>query len=532
VARLLLALLAGLALADASVVTLALPPILRELDTSVEGVAAVIGIYTLVLGAGVLAAARAGARRAVAVGGALAFAAGSLGCGLAGSLGVLLAFRAGQAAGAAALLPVLFARLDAAGAGRRLWLAATVFGTAAGPALGGVLTQALSWRAIFLVNVPVALAGAGVLAGRDPAAAAGGAHPAARAEPMRPRRALALAALAASLTAVLFLLVLLLVAGWSLSPLGAAATVSVLPVTAVAAHALAPRGAWRAPVGCALVGAGTGCLAFLPTASAAWTIAPQLLAGAGMGLALPALAGGDDAPALAVRHLGITLALVLLAPVVASGLDSSTERARLRGVALVLDSSIDPTLKLKVGPALVSGVEAADPRAGLRRATAGQVAAADPSDAPAIAALGRRADETLVRAVGEAFRTAFLIAGALALVAALLAARWPARPLLVAAGAAAVLAAPAAYGALYAGLAPAPPALVDPCHPRGEPDAGGLAGLLQKGALVLLNRAACRVGAPREELVLALADSGERRRFERRYGVDPRSLSGVLRALF
>ena len=45
----LLLLAAALALADASVVTLALPPIIDELDTSVEGAAAVLGVYTLVL---------------------------------------------------------------------------------------------------------------------------------------------------------------------------------------------------------------------------------------------------------------------------------------------------------------------------------------------------------------------------------------------------------------------------------------------------------------------------------------------------
>ena len=47
-----LAIAAGLGLADASIVTLALPDILRDLDTSVEGVAAVIGVYTVVLAIG------------------------------------------------------------------------------------------------------------------------------------------------------------------------------------------------------------------------------------------------------------------------------------------------------------------------------------------------------------------------------------------------------------------------------------------------------------------------------------------------
>ena len=50
----LLAVAAGLALADASIVTLALPQLLRELDTTVEGVASILGVYTVVLAAALL----------------------------------------------------------------------------------------------------------------------------------------------------------------------------------------------------------------------------------------------------------------------------------------------------------------------------------------------------------------------------------------------------------------------------------------------------------------------------------------------
>src|SRR4051812_50008664 len=98
----MLALLAALALADASVVPLALPPLLRELDATVQGVAAVIGVYTLVLAPGVLLGDRVAGRRGAATAGALVFAAGSLGSGLAGSLAVRLVFRALQAGGAGA----------------------------------------------------------------------------------------------------------------------------------------------------------------------------------------------------------------------------------------------------------------------------------------------------------------------------------------------------------------------------------------------------------------------------------------------
>ena len=297
VLRLLIAAGVALALADASIVTLALPPMLDDLDTTVEGVAAVIGVYTLVLAA--LLPAAAWLRRRVDDGvlGAAGFGvfalAGAL-CSLPEDIAGMLAFRALQAAGAAAALVAGFALLR----GGRLWTTAAVLGTAVGPALGGALTQAFDWQAIFLFQVPLALAAAGAsLAARgrverEPAIA----------EPARDARSLvaraggagalvALAALSAALTAVLFLLVLLLVSGWSLEPLAAAAAVSVLPLAAFAGARIRAPAALRASAGCALVGAGVLALAVLPGAATAWIVAPQLLAGAGMGMALPALAG-------------------------------------------------------------------------------------------------------------------------------------------------------------------------------------------------------------------------------------------------
>ena len=116
-----------------------------------------LGVYTLVLTLALPAAARL---RPGAVVGALVFAGASLACGLAESIGVLLAMRGVQAVGGAALLVGAFALLDAGGAGRRAWTATAIFGFAAGPALGGALTQALDWRAIFLVQAPLAAAAA------------------------------------------------------------------------------------------------------------------------------------------------------------------------------------------------------------------------------------------------------------------------------------------------------------------------------------------------------------------------------------
>ncbi|HEY6890413.1 MAG TPA: MFS transporter, partial [Solirubrobacter sp.] len=151
--RALVAVAAGLALADASIVALALPPILAEMHTTISGVAAVIGVYALVLAVAIWPASR------VRVGpwGFVLFAIGSLGCGLAGSLELLLVFRAIQAVGGAAALIAAFTLLDAGESpvGHRLWLGAALVGTAAGPAIGGALTEAFDWRAIFIVQAPI-----------------------------------------------------------------------------------------------------------------------------------------------------------------------------------------------------------------------------------------------------------------------------------------------------------------------------------------------------------------------------------------
>ena len=107
----MIALAAGLALADAAVVTLALPQLLLELDTTVEGVAAVIGVYTLVLTLA-LPLSAALHNRATGAAGALLFAAASVGCASANSLELLLVMRALQAVGASALLAAAFDALD------------------------------------------------------------------------------------------------------------------------------------------------------------------------------------------------------------------------------------------------------------------------------------------------------------------------------------------------------------------------------------------------------------------------------------
>src|SRR4051812_16294662 len=100
--QVVLAVAAGLALADASIVTLALPQLLTELDATVEGVAAVIGVYTIVLALALLPAERLRVRwgaRLLGIGGLGLVGIACGGGGGAGSLPPLLGMRAGGGAG-------------------------------------------------------------------------------------------------------------------------------------------------------------------------------------------------------------------------------------------------------------------------------------------------------------------------------------------------------------------------------------------------------------------------------------------------
>jgi MFS family permease len=567
--RLPVAGVAFMALADTAIVALALPPILRELDTDVAGVAAVLGVYAVVLALALPAVEwvwRRVGTRVVGVAGVVLFSGGSLACGLADTLDVLLITRAVQATGGAALLVSAYALLAGEETGPRLWRLAALLGTAAGPAIGGALTQAFGWRSIFLVQAPlslVALPGC-LFAGGEPAES----RARARAERRPPRRrreawreleaegvarprwtlghALALGLVSGAIAAALFLTVLLLISGWGIEPLTAALAVSVMPLAALAtAFVRGPTGA-HAAGGALLVAAGSAALAFLPTASVAWTIVPQLAVGAGMGLALPALAGRllperdgrDAARLLSIRHLGIALALLILAPIAQNELDTTLEETRERGAAIVLDASIDPRVKIEMAPKLAEAVETEDPRGGLERVFARGRSEVDEDERASYDQLAERADEVLVTAVNDGFSTAFLVGAGLALLAALL--------LVPAAlGYSLVGARPAlAVGALcVAGLAvgayvfaadreqPEEVVIADPCEDRDNPGSGGVTGFLQDAALQAIDEVACRAGSSREELVLAMVDEDAAREYERRYDVDPRSVADLAGSL-
>jgi MFS family permease len=290
-----LALVVGVVLADSSVVILALPDVLAEFDAEIAPVTWVITAFNLVLAAAAVPAAYLSRRVAPAhacVAGLAVFAAACVGCAAAGSLDMLIAARCVQALGGALAVCAALELLPADTGGERraaaVWTAAGAVGAAVGPAAGGILTEAISWQAIFLAQVPLALAPAAALL-RAPAPTERAAGPAGR--PHLAANA-ALALVSAALAAALFLLVLLLVEGWGRSPIAAAAVVSVMPLAALAVYrAVGDIGspAQRAAAGAIAIAGGLAALGLLPGGSWAWTLLPQMLVGAGLALAVAAL---------------------------------------------------------------------------------------------------------------------------------------------------------------------------------------------------------------------------------------------------
>jgi EmrB/QacA subfamily drug resistance transporter len=154
-------------LVDVSVVNVALPDIADDLGASFTALQWVFDVYSialaaLLLGAGALAD-RHGHRN-VYVGGLLLFALSSLCSGLAPGTAELIVARGFQGVGAAAMFATTISLINASYDGRDRGIAFGVWGAvngaaaAAGPIVGGLLTQTLSWRWIFFINLPVSAA--------------------------------------------------------------------------------------------------------------------------------------------------------------------------------------------------------------------------------------------------------------------------------------------------------------------------------------------------------------------------------------
>ncbi len=155
----------AMAFIDGTVVAIALPSIQQDLQTGFQALQWTVNGYTLPLGALILIGGALGdriGRRLIFMIGIGIFALASVLCAMAPDAGTLIAGRALQGVGAACLVPQSLAILSASfpkeirGRAIGLWAGAAAITTAAGPVIGGLFMDLLSWRAVFWVNLPMA----------------------------------------------------------------------------------------------------------------------------------------------------------------------------------------------------------------------------------------------------------------------------------------------------------------------------------------------------------------------------------------
>jgi MFS family permease len=433
-----LAVAVGLVLADSSIVVLALPEIYRELDTSIAGVTWVLISFNLVMAVAAVPAAhlarRLGPGRAASIGLAI-FAGAGLACGLSAELNTLIAARCVQALGGALAVTAVLELLPATvGSERRavaIWAAAGATGAALGPAVGGLLTELVSWQSIFLIQAPLAIAvGVPVLAVARHEAATGVIATELR-QTGRPHwlANLALALVSAAIAAALFLLVLLLIEGWRLSPIGAAIVVSVMPLAALLGARLGPSVGSeraRAAAGAILVAGGLGGLALLPKAEVVLTLPPQLLVGIGLALVLSALtetALAGRAPqaihggwTISARHIGVAIGLIVLTPLFTSDIAQQRHDAIDASTAIILDSQVEPLLKLQLAQRIEERLEGETgkvPTLG----PAFEPLPTDPDDRADVVLLREELQDQLDRGATHAFSPSFGLGALIALLA-------------------------------------------------------------------------------------------------------------------
>src|ERR1700753_797235 len=151
---------------DNLVVTTALPSIREHLHAGLEGLEWTVNAYTLTFAVLLLPAAALGdrlGRRRVFLAGLTLFTLASAAAGLPTSAGMLIAARALQGIGGAAVMPLSLTLLSASvpahrrGAALGVWGAASGLAVALGPVVGGAVTQGASWEFIFWLNVPIGL---------------------------------------------------------------------------------------------------------------------------------------------------------------------------------------------------------------------------------------------------------------------------------------------------------------------------------------------------------------------------------------
>jgi MFS family permease len=375
---------------------------------------------------------RAGPGRAAAVGLAI-FAGAGLACAASETLSTLIAARSIQALGGALAVTAVLELLPATvGSERRaatLWATAGATGAALGPAVGGLLTQLVSWQSIFLIQVPLAFAAAvPILAVAKHEAATGVLWTELR-RTGRPHLLanLALALVSAAIAGALFLLVLLLIEGWRLSPIGAAIVVSVMPLFALLGSRLdllVPSARARAAAGAILVSGGLGGLALLPKAEVALTVPPQILVGIGLALVLSALtetALSGRAPqaihggwTISARHAGVVIGILAVTPLFTHDIAQQRSDAIDAGTAVILDSPVSPLVKIGLAGRIASHLEEEKGKVPTIR-SAFEPLPSDPVERDEIVQLREELQDQLNRGATHAFSPSFGLAALIGL---------------------------------------------------------------------------------------------------------------------
>jgi len=396
----------ALAAADSAIVVLAVPQLLVDFGKSITSTAWVVTAYNLaaaIAGVVVVVAAARLRTRSLLAAGLVVFAAATIGCSLAPSLSVLVALRAVQGVGGALVLASAFVEL-----GPAVWAAAAAIGAAAGPALGGTLTQVFDWRAIFVAQAPVAVVAVlAALRSEDVGLRSRGLG--------RPDATASVGLISGALVGALFLAVVLLVEGHGFSPLAAAGMVSILPVAALAVRRRFPSAS--VPAGVIILAGGLALFSVAP-GSIPVNIAALVACGAGLGICLPPTSEDAGVMGVASRHAGIVLGLLLLAPMLSDDLSHNADSAKTKGIVMVLKAPVPLLDKIPLtinlyralrssGHGKLPDFTSAFDKA--RRADSGAV--------PKLDALQQSLDQIQRDAIASSFKRPFAVAAILALLA-------------------------------------------------------------------------------------------------------------------